>query len=562
MKLLLHILFYKLISFWKLESRLSVRNSAKSLAVGLVYLLFAYGAYSFTNSTIQYLLETVKIGSFLLHRFILVVLFIFFFAVNIGNIVVSYSTLYKSKEVLFFSSKPIAFSKIFIIKFLDNFFYSSSTLLIILVSVLFGYGSYFNVHWSFYFYAVLFMILPFMFIAAALGGTLLLVIMRYAVKFGLKKVLIVIALLYSIFVVTVYLLSDPINLVQEIFVYYPNIDRYFGFLESPWIKLLPNYWLADSLYWITQNQFDNSVFHIVKLNLLSIITFGIALFASKKLYERTFYNSINFLNHTIKKSNTSAVTSFEKYSFLDIQNDSIIKREMLIFFREPSQWIHLSVMFFLIFVFIASISGIDIIILNSYNVYLKTLVYLTIFLFNIFLIAALSIRFIFPIISLEGEGLWKIKSAPIDQKQLLFKRFLIYLVGIVICGQFISYFSNYQFPKEIAVASQINSAIVAISVASFCFGMGGLFSNFKERSPIRIASSQGASITLLLVIFYLIVLIAILFGPLLNFFNRIEKGLPADNWPLVFSTVILIMLSSIIFSLSLKLVSRSMVRDV
>ena len=64
---------------------------------------------------------------------------------------------------------------------------------------------------------------------------------------------------------------------------------------------------------------------------------------------------------------------------------------------------HLLVMIFLITIFISSISGIDIIILKAYNQYLKTMIYLIVTLFNVFLVASLSLRFVFPLISLEGE---------------------------------------------------------------------------------------------------------------------------------------------------------------
>ena len=112
---------------------------------------------------------------------------------------------------------------------------------------------------------------------------------------------------------------------------------------------------------------------------------------------------------------------FHKKSYLNGFDESIVKREFLLFFREPSQWLHLLVMIFLITVFISSISGIDIIILKAYNEYLKTLVYLIVSLFNVFLVASLSLRFVFPLISLEGEALWKIRSAPINFNDLTFK---------------------------------------------------------------------------------------------------------------------------------------------
>jgi len=63
--------------------------------------------------------------------------------------VVSFSTLYKSQEVFHLFTKPISFTNIFLIKFLDNFFYSSTTLLLIITAVLLGYGNYFNFSFGF-----------------------------------------------------------------------------------------------------------------------------------------------------------------------------------------------------------------------------------------------------------------------------------------------------------------------------------------------------------------------------------------------------------------------------
>ncbi|HEY6626516.1 MAG TPA: hypothetical protein VIZ21_06150, partial [Ignavibacteriaceae bacterium] len=95
MSLLLHILKFKILTFIKLQDELNFKSLLKQLSVSVVYLLFAIGIFFFTRNIIAYLMEDVKIGMFLLHRFIFVVLFIFFMTVNIGNIVVSYSTFFK-----------------------------------------------------------------------------------------------------------------------------------------------------------------------------------------------------------------------------------------------------------------------------------------------------------------------------------------------------------------------------------------------------------------------------------------------------------------------------------
>jgi ABC-2 type transport system permease protein len=563
MKDVLHILYYKIILFLKVDSHFSFLSILKSVGSGIVYLAFAYGCYFLTFHTIDYLLVSVQIGSFLLHRFILVVLFIFFITINVGNIVVSYSTLYKSQEVSYLITKPLSFTKLFLIKFLDNFFYSSTTLLLMITSVLIGYADYFNLSWTFYPIALLFLILPFMFTAGSLGVVILLIILKLSSKFGTRLVLVGISLLYFSGVIAFYFISSPMDLIQNVFNYYPNINQYFGFLENGLIRFLPNYWIADSLYWISEDKFYRAIPYIYANITCSIVLFSIALYLAKKWYYQTWLTSLKITSELrIKNRFSNKFFRFDKKSILNSFDESIVKREFWLFFREPSQWAHFLVMVFLITVFISSVSGINAIVLNEYNEYLKTVIYLVITLFNVFLVASLSLRFVFPLISLEGDSLWKIRSAPINYNQFLLKRLVIYFSIIFFIGQLISFFSNHQFPAQLSTVAQINNAVISISLVSMNFGMGGIFANFKEKNAIRLASSQGASITFLFTLFYLILLIVILFLPVYNFFQLYARGIHSPISNLLATTWILFVLSLLISFISIRVGLRSFQKDI
>ncbi len=563
MKSIFHIIKYKLLIFLKLNSEISPGYLFKALSSSIVYGIFAYGCYFFTMNSMEYLLSGINIGAFLFHRFIAVILFIFFITINIGNIVVSYSTLYKSKEVFYFISKPISFTKIFIIKFLDNFFYSSSTLLLIVGAIMLGYGIYFNLDWYFYPISLIGIILPFMFTAGSLGAIILLIVLKLSSKIGMKKVLTTIGLIYAISVLSYYFLSSPAEMVQRVFDYYPNINAYFGFLDNDFLKLLPNYWVSDSLFWISKGSYERA-FPFMYVNIISSISvFLIAIFLAHKWYYKT-WAEYSVSNSTLKlKSKNKKESIFNiKSSVLNGINESIVKREILLFFREPNQWIHLLVMLFLIVIFITSIAGIDMTILNAYNDYFRTAIYVAVTIFNVFLISSISIRFIFPLISLEGETFWKLRTAPVNLKDLIFKKLAIYFLVVFFIGQIISYFSNFHFPVELAIIAQINMAIVTVALVSLNFGMGGIFLNLKEKNAIRIASSQGASITLLLSLMFLIMIVIILFVPVFNFFQEIKNGYQVSRVNLMTSTLILFILTSISSFFFLRAGFKSLQRDI
>lgn len=563
MKTIFHIIYYKILIFLKGNTPYTPGSLVKAAGSTMVYAVFAYGCFLMAQNTITYLLEQVRIGNFLLHRFILVVLFIFYIAINIGNMVVSFSTLYKSKEVFFLITKPVSFTKIFLIKFLDNFFYSSATLLLIISAVLLGYGYYFDLNFWLYPFILLAIILPFMLIAGSAGVIVLLIVLRMSAKWGFKKVIFFISLFYVTGIITFYFVSNPIKLVEKVFDYYPHINQYFGFLESGLVKFLPNYWISESLYWISESRIDRAIPYIYLNLLVCIAVFFITLLIAKKWFYITWLASLN-INAELKTSlrQKKLFFGFEHKSRLNGFDESIFKREFWLFFREPNQWLHLLVMIFLITVFVSSISGIDIIILKAYNQYLKTIIYLIVTLFNAFLIASLSLRFVFPLISLEGEALWKIRSAPINFDKLLGKRLLIYFLIIFFIGQIISFFSTYQFPAQLSIIAQLNTLLATITLVSMNFGMGGLFANYKEKNAIRLASSQGASLTFLFTLLYLVLLIIILFIPVSGYFYSLERGVNYSFFNLLSTTIILLVLAGLISVLSLKVGFRSFNSDI
>src|SRR5690349_12879302 len=141
MPVLLHILLFKVRIFFKLSTELSTKNLVKHLGSLIVFGGFAVGAFLFARVLTEYLLVKAHLGLFLLHRFLSMLMFVFFLSVNVGNIIVSYATFYRSRETEYFLTKPVPHTAVFIIKFLDNFFYSSTVLFIIVVAVVLGYGS-------------------------------------------------------------------------------------------------------------------------------------------------------------------------------------------------------------------------------------------------------------------------------------------------------------------------------------------------------------------------------------------------------------------------------------
>lgn len=529
----------------KPEMDFSFRGLVKSIGSTLVYGGFAVGAFIFAIRALDFLLIEQRIGLFLLHRFISIILFIFFLSVNVGNIVVSYSTLFRSPEVSFLLTKPVNPIRIFVIKFFDNFFYSSGTLIMVMVALLTGFTLYFKVNVIHAALLFLFNFLPFMLSAGLLGVLLLLVLINAALKYGFKRVVAVLGVTYLGIIVLFFQISSPIDTVAGVMKFFPNVDGYFASLIPPYIRFLPSNWLAEAMFWTVKGDISAALPYYFLQVSLSLLLLIVVTLAGKATFLDTWHKSIDFRENREMKIEKPIFFAFQKFSRLkNTFTEVVFKREFHLFLREPAQVIHFSVLLFLIIIFVGSLSGISMLASNRFL--LLTTIFMAVYLFNVFFIVTLSLRYVFPLISLEGNVVWKIKSAPISTRKLLRKRLMIPLVVIVLLSQIMSIFIVWRFSPSLVLPMAIISFASSWFLVMMSFGMGGLFINLKEKNPVRLSSSQGASISFLFSMIYLVLLIATLYIPLSQFFNNFLRYKIIDPSAL-YTTAFLVFIVSMTF---------------
>ena len=513
------ILNTKAQSFFKVTLDYRLQSLVKNVASFLIFVGFAVGAFFFARSVTAYMLVEAKIGLFLFHRFISMLLFVFFISINLGNMIVCYATLYKSKEVQFLLTQPISYAKIFIVKFLDNFLYSSTTLLLVGVAVLLGYGSSFHMPWTYYLFLMFFVMLPFMLIAALLGAIVLMLLLRLGAKISFKRLALGLVALYLGSAYAYFKMTAPLDLVAEVMKYYPDVNRYFGNLDPPVVAYLPNHWVAEILFWLQFGDFSRVVPYFA---LLILTCFGLMVFSvliAQKMYYRTWLISLALRQGSVERNRTSSrFFHFAKPSIFPSQTEMLLKKDFWSFFREPSQWIHLLILLVLMVIFVVSVASLD---LKLTIPFLQTVSYLVVLVFNGFLVASITLRFVYPMISLEGENFWSIRSAPVNLRLVYGLKLIVSAFFIVALAEVLAVLSNVSLRDNLLLVEVSVFAVfwVSLGLVSLSLGGGGYFANFKEKNPVRIASSQGASLTFLLGLVFLALVVAILFIPLNRYFE-------------------------------------------
>ena len=526
MDMILHILRYKIISFLKTTFDLRFVSVVRGVGSLLVFGGFAAGAYILSHEITRYVLEVPKIGLFLFHRFISMMLFVFFVSVNLGNIIVSYATLYRSPEVAFLLTKPIPYSSIFILKFLDNFLYSSTTLFLVAFMALVGYGSYFGYPWYGVVGLMVFVLVPLMFLSACLAVMILMGLMKIAGRIGFRRVMAILSGLYLTMVYFFFRFSNPIKLIEETARYYPNIDINLAMLDPFFAKFLPNHWAAEFLFFTSRGEFLRGLPMSLLLLLVTAGAFLVVLFLAQRFYYRSWLITLGFQaeSNLPRLYNKSRFFDFRKESIFSSVTESLLKKEYFTFFREPSQWIHLCVMIVLISVFVSSVRGLNFILRVAD---LPAVTYLVLYGFGGFLSASLALRFAFPLLSLEGSTFWALRSMPVSLKKVYGIKLLLSFLLVFLLALGVAYFSNAPFARltpsnRMLLWFGLYSAFCVSAVTTAVnAGLGGYFVNYQEKNPIRIASSQGATLTFLLTLVYLVVVVALIAIPIKGHFDAI-----------------------------------------
>lgn len=560
MRLLFHIIIFKIKTLIKILRQDSFSGIAKNIASFIVFVAFTIGVYYFTRFSVDYLLDTAKIGSFLLHRFLSMLLFVFFLSINVGNMIVSYATFYRSQEVQYYLTKPISYGQLFILKFFDNFFYSSTAFFLIAFAVVLGYGSHFNVHWTYYFHIMFLMLLPYMLIAGCIAVIILILAMQFSVYLSVRKIIGILILLYLILLAIYFSLTSPLKVVAAVLQHYPYLDQYFGYLDPPVTKYLPNYWISEALYWHMRGDGSYAFSYTILLLITTALTFLCMVILGRKLFYKSWISSLNLQNRNQNLSLRNKWYSPAKSFLYRTQSNVLIRKEITQFIREPSQWIHLVIISLLILTFLVSIANIN---LNQNMPFLQTISYIVVLLFNAFLIASIALRFIYPSLSIEGQCFWSILSAPVNRKKIIIVKFILWFLPLVILSEILVIFSHASLmdhPSLVLVASFLMLG-TAYALVGLNFGAGAYFSDYREINPIRVASSQSATITFLMSIVFLILLVSFIFIPLNGFFSYILEGIAFNFNYLYLSTTGFFIISLIVGTASIAIAIKSVNRD-
>jgi ABC-2 type transport system permease protein len=117
-----------------------------------------------------------------------------------------------------------------------------------------------------------------------------------------------------------------------------------------------------------------------------------------------------------------------------------------------------------------------------------------------FVVSALSVRFIYPYISLEGRAYAMIRSAPISTHHFVISKFINALIPMIIVSQILVIASNIVLGTSglITGLSVCTMGVTAVGIVSIGIATGAFYPDFASLDSGRISSGYGGLICMLL----------------------------------------------------------------
>lgn len=446
----------------------------------------------------------------------------FFAAVLLGllvfsNALIAYAAFFRSREMPPLLLAPLTVTEIFYGRFVECVVFSSWASAFLGAPALMAYGLAVEASWGFYFGAVAFFI-PFVVIPAAVGAILCFLAVRVVLYLHRRASILLAALL---------VLSGAIGGILRGRWLESNLQepeewrRWLEVLEAARHPYLPSFWLAEGTLATATGRWTDALFYLLLLIANALFLAWLASLVA----ERHFFAAWSMLvsddqappRVASQSAGGGSRASLERLlSLLPQPRQALWIKDLRLFWRDPAQWSQFLIFFGVMALYVLNAGG-QKTLAGLGEKWLSLGVVLNVAA-CLLILASLTSRFVYPLVSLEGKRFWILGLAPLGIRFLVWQKFWL---SLVTCGFFtlgLTLLTVWRLGLEPATAGLVLLAVGAATSAlcGLAVGLGSLYANFREDNPARVVSGMGGTLNFLLSALFIVWATAILAGALVG----------------------------------------------
>lgn len=448
---------------------------------------------------------------------------LFFASLNVMLIfssgIIIYGTLFRSPETKFLLSLPVRNERIVLHKFQEAIAFSSWGFFLLASPMMLAYGVVVGAPW--YYYALLApMIIAFVYIPCSLGTFICMLLVTKAPK--LKMAIVAAMAAASLFAAGRAVWTTVNGPQNQMFgnEWFKQTMHRFQFTQQEW---LPSSWLSNGLieagrsaneYGESLSGFDlpavQSCMYLAVLITTALMGHLLVVTAGKA-WVREGYSTIE-CNPQDRRKIKPALSDRLLYFLLGWFPEPVrllLVKDWRLLRRDPVQWSQFLIFFGLLGLYFLNLDrfrnqGNDI----SNITWVNMVSFLNLAVVGLIL-STFTTRFIFPMISLEGQRFWVLGLLPVPRETILWSKFLFAALGSwVPCGLLILASDLLlQIDGMVVAVHQFTCLLLCLGLASIAVGLGATMPDFKESSPSKIAAGFGGTLNLVLSALYIILIV-------------------------------------------------------
>ncbi len=515
------------------------------LSYSLVIGAFLVGGFFFFYRLFNFLSPIELIGIIIADKLIAYSFFIFLLLLLMSNGITALSTLYYSEELNYLHSTPLSPSNIFTLKLLETSFYSSWATLIGALPLVSAYLICFGNAISSIF-LILIPLLAFISIPAGLGVSTIIILKRLNPRFTLKQ-LSATLVCFSILLILLYVRTSPynFNVPQTL-----SLEAINQFMEGLRVSnpYFPNEWFYKSASALTNNNMELYLKNTALLLSGGIFSISLAFLLANSFYRLSWMSSTTHLERATY-AKKPLIRNLPKFF-------NLVQKDLKVFTRAPLQWSQLLIIGILLVIY--SIS------LRKTPLYVQDPFWLSAFaLINTgfigYITATLSLRFVYPQISLEGKTWWILRSSPLSKRTILHSKGWFFLLLNLLIAEVVVISSNIKLVHYpfIVFISAIITAIFTLAAVVLAISFGTIFNEFNETNPAKIASGAGGLLTAVLDLTYIAISLILFIIPISTYIKAELQGMSVDiRVPLLISSILFLMLTSLFIIIPYRIALR------
>ena len=409
------------------KSILQIRKS-NLIIYSIVFTIFLAGTFIFFFRIFLFLAPIEVIGTIIADKLISYSFFVFTLLLFMSNGITALSTLYHSDELDYLHSTPLQPFYIFSLKLVENIFYSSWATLIGGIPIVFSYLIAFS-HFELETMLIILPLLTFTLIPSGLGVSVVIILKKINPFWTVKQLAAVLGTL-SVFFVFIYIQTTPYSFNVPDTLNLEAINQFVSNLKisNPYF---PNEWFYNCASALTRNNFELYTKNLALLFSGSLISISVAFLLSNAFY-RVSWMSSESSSYSRSINKKLLFNRFPKFL-------NLLQKDIKIFLRSPLQWSQLMIIGVLLVIYTFS--------LRKTPLYVRDPFWLSVFaLINTgfigYITATLSLRFVYPGVSLEGRSWWSLRSSPLSPELILHSKGVLFLIINLVIAESVILLSN------------------------------------------------------------------------------------------------------------------------